>query len=126
MRKTPGMGDAKSAQLLAATELARRTLCETISGSDALSSPRAVRDYLRLSLASREHEVFVAMMLDAQHRVIAYEELFRGTLTQTSVYPQAYPHWIRMRMDRKERYQTTVIGRKAALRTRLDKGGLVV
>jgi len=47
-----------------------------------------VRDYLRLSLAGREQEVFVVLMLDAQHRVIASEELFRGTLTQTSVYPR--------------------------------------
>ncbi len=55
---------------------------------NALSSPRAVRDYLRLALAGREQEVFVVLLLDAQHRVIAHEELFRGTLTQTSVYPR--------------------------------------
>jgi DNA repair protein RadC len=47
-----------------------------------------VRDYLRLALSGREQEVFVVMLLDAQHRVIASEELFRGTLTQTSVYPR--------------------------------------
>jgi DNA repair protein RadC len=84
----PGIGDAKSAQLLAAMELARRALAEELSCGDALSSPRTVRDYLRLSLGGREHEVFVALLLDAQHRVIACEELFRGTLTQTSVYPR--------------------------------------
>jgi len=54
----------------------------------AMSSPGAVRDYLRLRLAAREHEVFIAMWLDAQHRVLEVEELFRGTLTQTSVYPR--------------------------------------
>jgi DNA repair protein RadC len=54
----------------------------------ALSSPGAVRDYLRLSLAEREHEVFVVVFLDAQNRVLALEELFRGTLTQTAVYPR--------------------------------------
>jgi DNA repair protein RadC len=54
----------------------------------ALTSPGAVRDYLRLSLADREHEVFVVVHLDAQHRVIRFEEVFRGTLTQTSVYPR--------------------------------------
>jgi len=54
----------------------------------ALTSPGAVRDYLRLTLAGREHEVFVTILVDAQHRVIAFEELFRGTLTQTSVYPR--------------------------------------
>lgn len=53
-----------------------------------LSEPSAVRDYLRLSLAGKEHEVFVVVLLDAQHRVLLCDELFRGTLTQTSVYPR--------------------------------------
>jgi len=62
-----------------------------------LTSPQAVRDYLRLRIASLEHEVFVCLFLDAQHRMIAAEELFRGTLSQTSVYPRevvkaALPH----------------------------------
>src|SRR5262245_1208674 len=86
--QTPGLGEAKLAQLRAALELARRALKEEISSRDALTSPRAVRDYLRLALAGRQHEVFVVLLLDAQHRVIAIEELFRGTLTQTSVYPR--------------------------------------
>jgi len=85
---TPGLGNAKLAHLQAALELARRALKEELSQRDALSSPRAVRDYLRLSLAGRDHEVFVVLVLDAQHRVTAFEELFRGTLTQTSVYPR--------------------------------------
>lgn len=54
----------------------------------ALTSPTVVRDYLRLRLGRLEHEVFAAIWLDAQHRVIKFEELFRGTLTQTSVYPR--------------------------------------
>ena len=54
----------------------------------ALTSPGAVRDYLKLSLAAREYEVFVAIWLDAQHRVISIQEMFRGTLTQTAVYPR--------------------------------------
>lgn len=53
-----------------------------------LSSPRTVRDYLRLTLSDRPHEVFCCVLLDAQHRVIEFVELFRGTLTQTSVYPR--------------------------------------
>ncbi len=57
------------------------------SGS-ALTSPQAVRDYLRLALADRQHEVFMTIFLDAQHHVLSVEELFRGTLTQTSVYPR--------------------------------------
>ncbi len=84
----PGLGSAKLAQLQAVLELARRALKDEMSARDALSSPRAVRDYLRLALAGRPHEVFVVLLLDAQHRVIACEELFRGTLTQTSVYPR--------------------------------------
>jgi DNA repair protein RadC len=84
----PGLGDAKFSQLQAVLEMARRALAETLRSSDALSSPGAVRDFLRLTLASRDHEVFLAVMLDAQNRVLACEELFRGTLTQTSVYPR--------------------------------------
>ena len=56
--------------------------------SDALASPDAVRDYLRLLLADRPHEVFAVVFLEAQNRVIETLELFRGTLTQTSVYPR--------------------------------------
>ena len=88
VEKAPGLGDAKLAQLKAALELARRALREEIATRDALTSPRAVRDYLRLALGGREQEVFAVLLLDAQHRVIATEELFRGTLTQTSVYPR--------------------------------------
>jgi DNA repair protein RadC len=72
----------------AARELVVRALKEELRGGSALSSPVAVRDYLRLLLSRKEHEVFVVVFLDAQHRVIETEELFRGTLTQTSVYPR--------------------------------------
>ena len=83
-----GLGQAKRSQLQAVLELARRALKEEMARTDALSSPRGVREYLRLALAGREHEVFIALMLDTRHRVIACEELFRGTLSQTSVYPR--------------------------------------
>ena len=83
-----GLGPAKRAQFAAAMELARRSLKDDMRSASALISPGAVRDYLRLAIAEREHEVFVCLWLDAQHRVIACEELFRGTLTQTSVYPR--------------------------------------
>jgi DNA repair protein RadC len=56
--------------------------------ADALTSPAAVRSYLRLKLCDREHEVFACVFLDAQNHVLAVDELFRGTLTQTSVYPR--------------------------------------
>jgi DNA repair protein RadC len=75
-------------KLRAARELAARAIAEDLGGRDCLSSPSAVRDLLKLRLAGLPHEVFVCLQLDAQHRVIAYEELFRGTLTQTSVYPR--------------------------------------
>jgi DNA repair protein RadC len=83
-----GLGPAKRAQFEAAIELARRSLKGDMLAASALTSPGAVRDYLRLAIAGREHEVFICLWLDAQHRVIACEELFRGTLTQTSVYPR--------------------------------------
>jgi len=83
-----GLGPAKSAQFAAALELARRSLDEKLKQGAALTSPGAVRDYLRLAIGAREYEVFVCIWLDAQHRVVAIEEPFRGTLTQTSVYPR--------------------------------------
>src|SRR5438034_2212222 len=83
-----GLGPAKYAQLQAVVEMVRRALSEQIGERDAMSSPRAVREYLSLSLGSRPHEVFVALFLDAQNRLLGSEELFRGTLTQTSVYPR--------------------------------------
>ncbi|MEO8849357.1 MAG: DNA repair protein RadC [Casimicrobiaceae bacterium] len=83
-----GIGPAKAAQLHAAVEIVRRALHEQVARGDALSSPEAVRDYLRLALASRPVEVFVGLFLDTQHRLIAAEELFHGTLAQTSVFPR--------------------------------------
>ena len=88
LNRIKGLGAAKSAQFIAALELARRSIDERLRQGSALTSPGAVRDYLRLTLASRPHEIFVCLWLDAQHRVIGIEEPFRGTLTQTSVYPR--------------------------------------
>ncbi len=83
-----GMGQAKYVQLQATVELARRALQEEMRGGDVLNSPGAVRDYLRLLLGGRTQEVFMVIFLDAQHRALASEEMFHGTLTQTSVYPR--------------------------------------
>lgn len=83
-----GLGPAKRAQFAAAVELARRALQEHLAESAALTSPGAVRDYLRLKLAARKEEVFMCIWLDAQHRAIDFEVAFKGTLTQTSVYPR--------------------------------------
>ena len=84
----PGVGDAKFTQFQAVIEMARRALAEELGAFSSLSSPRAVRDYLTLSLAAKQHEAFMVLFLDAQHKLIATEEMFRGTLTQTSVYPR--------------------------------------
>jgi DNA repair protein RadC len=83
-----GIGPAKAAQLVATLELARRGLHEDMRQRTMLGNPGAVRDWLRLKLAPLSHEIFIALWLDAQNRLIADDELFRGTLTQTSVYPR--------------------------------------
>ena len=83
-----GLGKAKRAQFSAVIELARRSLKEDLRSGTALTSPGAVRDYLKLALGALPHEVFICIWLDAQHRAIKFQEAFRGTLTQTSVYPR--------------------------------------
>jgi len=84
----PGLGPARSAQIAAVMELASRALAEEMRARDCLLSPASVRGYLRLRMQDLGHECFYCVFLDAQNRVIAAEELFRGTLTQTSVYPR--------------------------------------
>ena len=83
-----GLGPARFAQLQAALEMTRRSLAETLVDRPLFDSPLAVRDYLKLNIGAKPHEVFLALFLDAQHRLLATEELFRGTLAQTSVYPR--------------------------------------
>ena len=75
-------------KLQAARELAARAIGEQLSQRDALTSPTAVRDFLKHRLGGLPHEVFVVLLLDAQNRVLSVDEMFRGTLTQTSVYPR--------------------------------------
>ena len=84
----PGMGQAKYAQLQAVLEMARRALKEKITNGSALSSPSAVREYLRLKLQALPHEVFVALFLAAQKRAIEIEGPYRRRLKQTRVYPR--------------------------------------
>ena len=89
LKRVKGLGgSAKRAELMAVLELARRALAEQLKERAAFDSAAAVKDYLQLHLAARPHEVFAVLFLDAQHKLIALEELFRGTLTQTSVYPR--------------------------------------
>jgi DNA repair protein RadC len=89
LKRIKGLGGpAKRAELVAVLELARRALSEQLKDKPLFATPQAVRDYLQLQLGSRPHEIFAVLFLDSQHRLIALEELFRGTLTQTSVYPR--------------------------------------
>lgn len=88
LRQVRGLGPAKQAELLAVMEMARRSLSGELKAQPVFSSPQRVKDYLQLQLGHLPHEVFAVLFLDAQHRLIACEELFRGTLTQTSVYPR--------------------------------------
>lgn len=81
-------GPAKRSQLVAVLELARRAMAEQLRARQVLDTPEALAHYLQLHLAHRGHEVFAVLYLDAQHRMIALEELFRGTLAETSVYPR--------------------------------------
>jgi DNA repair protein RadC len=83
-----GADDRAERILDAAKELLARALSEEMQEGEVLSSPDKVRDFLRLRLAERPHEVFMVLLMDVQHRLLADVELFRGTLTQTSVYPR--------------------------------------
>lgn len=85
---TPGMGRAKYAQLQAVQEMARRALGESLQRRAALDRPAAVYDYLRLWLGNRTVESFVALFLDTRLCLLASEELSRGTVDQTAVYPR--------------------------------------
>lgn len=86
--RRPGLGPARWALLQAAIELSRRSLHEELRVRDSLQTPATVRDFLTLWLRDRDFEVFAALFLDSQNRLISAEELFRGTLTQTAVYPR--------------------------------------
>lgn len=86
--KINGLGPAKYAQLQAVMEMARRSLDEELKAGEVLSSPQAVRQYLQLLLAKKPYESFAVLFLDVKNRLIACEELFRGTLMHTSVYPR--------------------------------------
>lgn len=83
-----GIGSSKYVQLQAIFEMSRRALNEQMQVKDILNSPKQVRDYLCLKLGNLTREVFVVLFLDAQNRVVTTEEMFSGTLTQTSVYPR--------------------------------------
>jgi DNA repair protein RadC len=84
----PGLGPARFAELQAAVEIARRQLSETLRAGPSLASPRATSDFLSARLRDLEHEVFCCLYLDKRHRLIQFEELFRGTIDGASVHPR--------------------------------------
>ena len=88
LKLVKGLGPAKQAELLAVFELARRALSQRLKEREAFHTPDAVKQYLQLQLAHKNHEVFAVLFLDSQNRMLGLEELFRGTLSQTSVYPR--------------------------------------
>lgn len=88
LQDVKGLGPAKRAELMAVMELAKRGMKQALSEQPVFHQVQAVAEYLQLHLAMRAHEVFAMLFLDCQHRLIAYEPMFRGTLSQTSVYPR--------------------------------------
>jgi DNA repair protein RadC len=83
-----GIGSSKYVQLQAIFEMSRRALNEQLQQGDVLASPQAVREYLVLKLGAYTKEVFLVLFLDTQNRLLATEEMFSGSLTETSVYPR--------------------------------------
>lgn len=88
LKRVKGLGPAKRCELIAVLELARRAMAEKLQERTVFADPGAVKHYLQLHMAARAHEVFAVLFLDVQNKLLAMEELFRGTLTQTSVYPR--------------------------------------
>lgn len=86
--KARGLGPAKRAELSAVLEIARRTLRGQLVQRSVMDSPQTVRHFLELQLAGLPHEVFAVLFLDAQNRLLLFQEMFRGTLSQTSVHPR--------------------------------------
>ncbi len=88
LRRIRGLGPAKRAEVAALLEMARRSLQQKLLATPAFDAPQTVKDYLGLHLAKLPYEVFAVLFLDSQHRLLRLDEMFRGTLTQTSVYPR--------------------------------------
>jgi DNA repair protein RadC len=86
--KIKGLGPAKRAELVAVIEMARRALAQQLVAAPVFESPASVKDYVQLQLGGLPHEVFAVLFLDSQHRLLKWDEMFRGTLNQTSVYPR--------------------------------------
>ncbi len=88
LKRVKGLGPAKRAEIVAVLELARRAMAQRLQEREVFADPQAVKHYVQLHLANKAHEVFAVLFLDSQNKLLAMEEMFRGTLTQTSVYPR--------------------------------------
>jgi DNA repair protein RadC len=88
LKRVKGLGPAKRCEIIAVLELARRAMAQQLQERTVFADPGAVKRYVQLHLAARSHEVFAVLFLDVQNRLLSMEELFRGTLSQTSVYPR--------------------------------------
>lgn len=88
LKSVKGLGPAKRAELVAVLELSRRALAQQLRTRAVFATPEAVKQYVQLQLAARAHEVFAVLFLDVQNRLLAMEEMFQGSLSQTSVYPR--------------------------------------
>ncbi len=88
LQRIKGIGPAKQAELIAVLELARRALAQQLKAKTIFTTPNAVTQYLQLHLSNRSYEVFAVLFVDAHNRMLALEEMFRGSLTQSSVYPR--------------------------------------
>jgi DNA repair protein RadC len=88
LKQIKGLGPAKRAEMSAVLELARRAVCQRLMDRPVFETPAQVKHYVQLQLSAYAHEVFAVLFLDAQHHLLHFEEMFRGSLTQTSVYPR--------------------------------------
>ena len=88
LKRIKGLGPAKRAEVAAVLEISRRALAQQLRSTPVFDTPQKVKDYIALQLGARVQEVFAVLFLDGQHRLLKLEEMFHGTLTQTSVYPR--------------------------------------
>jgi DNA repair protein RadC len=88
LQRTKGLGPAKRAELLAVMEMARRALAQPLQEAPVFETPDRLRQYVALQLGGRRNEVFAALFLDPQHRLLKFEEMFQGGVAYTSVHPR--------------------------------------
>jgi DNA repair protein RadC len=88
LKSIKGLGPAKQAELQAVLELSRRALAQQMTRQPIFDTPQTLLDFVRLQIGSKPYESFLVIFVDAAQRLIAFEELFRGTLSTTSVYPR--------------------------------------